>query len=252
MLTVLMALSLGFGPAAAATPPGEAEAAAKAEATSTRHRAENLALVGAGVFASAYGITTLVAAGRMDRADSQAEFASYTPLVIPVVGPIVGIARTPRARLRFGFAMSTLTQGLGLGLMVSGAAVSIGQARRGIPKPPRKTKTLAMMGIVGGATAGLMTYLASLSIGAASQKDDPVGGRRLAIPLVGGFASMPTAGDYVGQWGRGISSVVQIASLSVVVAGAVRIRQKKREAQRVAVSVAPATRGAQVFVRGRF
>jgi hypothetical protein len=76
-------------------------------------------------------------------------------------------------------------------------------------------------------------------------------GQRLLIPVAGPFLAIPFADSATGSLGTAMLGVIQLAALSLGIAGAARLGKSRKEA-RFAMGVSPTRFGTTTHVRLRF
>ena len=259
MLPLVTALAGGPSPDSADGPP---------RPKTEKKVARGMMIGGAALFGVSYGASTVASAVTLDDSPNRNQFRWAMSMAVPVVGPFRAAALPQSTGDRVATVATGLMQAGGVALIVGGAVAAArhGRADRwarahGRPVPGPRPNYGKLFGISGGIT--LASYIVTLSIGASRASDarqspdkfdDPqrVGafGRRLTIPFVGGFLAMPKARTYVGAWGAGVASMVQIAGLSTAIVAATLDRPAHR--RRTTLSATPTRDGAQVTMTMRF
>jgi hypothetical protein len=132
----------GPGPRRASLP---AEAEPKVQPPTTNARTGEVALldVGAGFFAVTYGATALAGTllwGLHSKTGSGSTSVSdsnrWSPLLVPVVGPLISIGTVPQLRTSDGIELMLLLaacQGGGLALAIAGGIEAHGRRSRAVP-----------------------------------------------------------------------------------------------------------------------
>lgn len=215
-------------------------------------RAEVLGLVGTATFLASYGLTTLLASLQMDNARTRRQFERAAPMAIPIAGPFVriGAADHPLPRLT-----SATTQALGAGLMLAGITTRLhdGPAPRGVARSRKIGETM----VWAGSGTFALAYLLSAA-GGGGHLDEPEDenqrafGRRMLIPVVGGFLAMPKARSYFGMWVAGVAGGLQLTGVTLLAAGVGIRRRAKRSEHLPAVWATPTRSGMHVSLAMRF
>ena len=255
--------ALAGGPSADPAPPGPPRPEMK------RRTAAGMIIGGAAVFGLSYGTSTLASAVVLDDSPTRNQFRWALSMGVPVVGPFRAAALPQSKGDRAATLVTGFLQAGGVALIVGGAVNTARHARadRWDHAYGRSTRyphfNYGKMFATGGALT-LGSYIVTMAIGASrvsdvndspEKFDDPerarAFGRRMTVPIIGGFLAMPKARSYTGAWGAGLASMFQVTGLTTaIVAGVLDRREEDR--RRAHVSAMPTRDGAQVTISMRF
>ena len=255
--------ALAGGPTAEPAPAGPPRPAMK------RKTAAGMIIGGTAVLGLSYGASTLASAVVLDNTSNRDQFRWAVSMGVPVVGPFRAAALPQSKSDRAATLTTGVLQAGGVALIVGGAVATARHARadqwdyaygRQTPYPHFNCGKMFATG--GALTLG--AYIVTMAFGASrlsdaknspEKFDDPersrAFGRRMMVPVVGGFLAMPKAGSYTRAWGAGLASMFQVTGLTTaIVAGVLDRREEDR--RRAHVSAMPTRDGAQVTISMRF
>jgi len=262
-LMLPLVTALVGGPTPSATPAGPPRPKMEKKV------ARGMIIGGSALFGITYGASTLGAAAVLDGSPNRDQFRWALSMAVPVVGPFRAAALPQSKGDRAASIATGFMQAGGVALIVGGAVAASRHARadrwdRALGRPvPGSSPNYGKLFATSGAVA-LSAYIITMAIGASyvsdvndtpDDFDNPARarafGRRLTIPLVGGFLAMPKARTHMGAWGAGATSMIQLGSVATaIVAGVLDRREEQR--RRARFSATPTRHGAQVTIAMQF